>query len=101
MLADEAIHPMLRALVAAAADGGDRLDRGGDGSETGRTGRRPIAAETKGEAEIAGVTLHGKADRIDRLADGRLAIVDYKTGQAPAQKAVAEGFRAPARPARR
>jgi len=31
-------------------------------------------------------------DRIDRLPDGKLAIVDYKTGQAPAKKAVAEGF---------
>ena len=36
--------------------------------------------------------MHGKADRIDRLADGGLAIVDYKTGKAPAQKAVDAGF---------
>ena len=49
---------------------------------------------------IGGVTVHGKADRIDRLADGGLAIVDYKTGKAPAQKAVDAGFRAAARPAR-
>ena len=62
-------------------------------------GREPMLAETKGEAEVAGVTLYGGVDRIDRLPDGRLAIVDYKTGQAPGQKAVAEGFRAAARPA--
>ena len=49
-------------------------------------------AEEFGEAEVAGVTLYGKVDRIDRLADGRLAIVDYKTGKAPRPKAVAEGF---------
>ena len=36
--------------------------------------------------------MHGKADRIDRLAGGGLAILDYKTGKAPAQKAVDAGF---------
>jgi ATP-dependent helicase/nuclease subunit B len=36
--------------------------------------------------------VHGRADRIDRLADGGLAIIDYKTGQPPTQKAVTEGF---------
>jgi ATP-dependent helicase/nuclease subunit B len=91
MVADEAIHPMLRALwsprlmeaigwIAAETE----KDR--------REGRVPIIAEEFGEAEVAGVTLFGKVDRIDRLADGRLAIVDYKTGQAPAKKAVTEGF---------
>ena len=38
------------------------------------------------------MTVHGRADRIDRLADGGLAIIDYKTGQPPSQKAVDEGF---------
>ncbi len=38
---------------------------------------------------LAGVTVHGRADRIDRLADGGLAIIDYKTGAA----ADAEGGR--------
>jgi ATP-dependent helicase/nuclease subunit B len=38
------------------------------------------------------VIVHGKADRIDRLAGGGLAILDYKTGKAPAQKAVDAGF---------
>ena len=55
-------------------------------------GRSPILAETKGEAVIAGVKLYGVVDRIDELPDGKLAIVDYKTGQAPKTKAVAEGF---------
>jgi ATP-dependent helicase/nuclease subunit B len=32
------------------------------------------------------------ADRIDRMADGSLAIVDYKTGTPPGPKAVAEGY---------
>jgi ATP-dependent helicase/nuclease subunit B len=55
-------------------------------------GRLPLAAELRGEAAMEGVVLHGKADRIDRLADGGLAIVDYKTGKPPAQKAVDAGF---------
>src|SRR5687767_13219269 len=55
-------------------------------------GRRPLAAEQRGEAEIAGILLHGKADRIDWLDGGGIAIVDYKTGKPPAQKAVDAGF---------
>ncbi len=91
MLADEAIHPMLRALWSP------RLMEAIDwiAAEVARDkgeGRAPVVAERFGEAEIAAVTLYGKVDRIDRLADGKLAIVDYKTGQAPAKKAVAEGF---------
>ena len=91
MLADEAIHPMLRALWSP------RLMEaiewiGTEVAKDRESGRRPIVAEEFGEAEIAGVTLYGKVDRIDRLPDGRLAIVDYKTGQAPAKNAVAEGF---------
>ncbi|MDZ3832455.1 MAG: double-strand break repair protein AddB [Sphingopyxis sp.] len=49
--------------------------------------RQPIGVEMRGEAVIDGITLHGKADRIDRLADGSLAIVDYKSGGAPSAKA--------------
>lgn len=41
--------------------------------------------EQWGEATFADppFTLYGKADRIDRLNDGRLAIFDYKTGAPP------------------
>ena len=56
----------------------------------------PAAAcrpKSTGETVLAGVTVHGRADRIDRLADGGLAIVDYKTGQPPTQKAVDEASR--------
>jgi ATP-dependent helicase/nuclease subunit B len=36
--------------------------------------------------------LKGRADRIDRLPDGSLAIIDYKTGGVPKQWEVAEGY---------
>ena len=36
--------------------------------------------------------MHGRVDRIDRLADGGLAIIDYKTGAPPSAKAVEKGF---------
>ena len=47
----------------------------------------PLKAEIKGEAVIAGITVQGRADRIDRLADGGLAIIDYKTGAPPIAEA--------------
>ncbi|MGN6848242.1 MAG: double-strand break repair protein AddB [Sphingomicrobium sp.] len=91
LLQDDAIHPMLRALWAPrlleAIDWIAAMER-----ENQAKGRRPLTAEAKGETVLAGVTVHGRVDRIDRLAEGALAIVDYKTGQPPSQKAVTEGF---------
>jgi ATP-dependent helicase/nuclease subunit B len=91
LLAETASHPVLRALwtprlleaidwIAArvAADA--------------ETGRRPIAAEVKGKIAVAGLELEGTVDRIDRLPDGSLAIVDWKTGKPPSKRAVAEGY---------
>ncbi|MFL6721564.1 MAG: double-strand break repair protein AddB [Sphingomonas sp.] len=91
LLAQGTIHPMLRALWAPrlleAIDWIAELER------TNRAaGRRPLKAEVTGEAALAGVTVHGRADRIDRLADGSIAIIDYKTGAPPTQKAVNAGF---------
>jgi ATP-dependent helicase/nuclease subunit B len=91
LLKDEAIHPMLRALWAPrlleAIDWIAELERANQ-SES----RRPLKAEAGGETVLAGVTVQGRVDRIDRLADGSLAIIDYKTGQPPSQKTVTEGF---------
>ena len=45
--------------------------------------RRPFvveATEVAAEAVVEGVPLHLRLDRVDRLADGTLLIVDYKTG---------------------
>jgi ATP-dependent helicase/nuclease subunit B len=91
LLGDSAAHPLMRALWQP------RLLEAIDwiAAEMARnlaSGRRPAAAEVRGKCELDGIILHGEADRIDRLADGSLAIVDYKTGTPPGPKAVAEGY---------
>jgi ATP-dependent helicase/nuclease subunit B len=91
LLQGEAIHPMLRALWAPRLLEAIRWIEE-QVEEDRAAGRRPLKAEITGETTIDGVAVHGKADRIDLLADGGLAIVDYKTGKAPAQKAVDAGF---------
>ncbi|QIK79707.1 double-strand break repair protein AddB [Sphingomonas piscis] len=91
LLEDATIHPMLRALwqprLMEAIRWIGELE-----AENRSKGRRPLVAEAKGEAKLGEVIVYGKADRIDRLADGTLAIVDYKTGQPPRQAAVDAGF---------
>lgn len=91
LLADPAIHPMVRAFWAP------RLTEAIDWiiaslMEDRANGRTVLATECRGEVMHHGVTLFGRADRIDRMDDGTLAIVDYKTGKAPSDKAVVHGF---------
>ncbi|WP_174285406.1 double-strand break repair protein AddB [Sphingomonas bacterium] len=91
MLADERTHPMMRALwqprLMEAIDWiAARL------TQDAQDGRSVLSAEGKGKIEIAGVTLSGRYDRIDRLADGGIGIVDYKTGKPPSATAVRAGF---------
>lgn len=54
--------------------------------------REVAAVESKGEMQVMGITIKGRADRIDRLPDGELAIVDYKTGKPPSGGMVEQGF---------
>ncbi|CAN1562671.1 addB_alphas, double-strand break repair protein AddB [Paracoccaceae bacterium] len=51
------------------------------------TGGDPVLIEEKGAVQLPGLdfTLTGKPDRIDRLADGRLLLIDYKTGAPPSK----------------
>ena len=44
--------------------------------------------ETQGSLQVPGLdfTLFGTPDRIDRLPDGRLHLIDYKSGQTPSEK---------------
>ena len=69
------------------------------GVETARRALLPpshIATEVLGKMEIIRpgrrFTLTGRADRIERRADGALVILDYKTGQIPSAKDVASGL---------
>ena len=56
------------------------------------SGREVLGVETKGAMTFEGVHVHGRADRIDRLEDGTLAIIDYKTGKPPSAAMVEAGF---------
>lgn len=69
-----------RARIAKAADAFLRY--------SANTGGAPVLLEEKGATPVAGLdfTLTGKPDRIDRLADGRLLLIDYKTGDPPSEK---------------
>lgn len=89
--AAERVHPLFRALwqprlIAAL----ERFEAWiAEGAAEGRT---VLASEIDGEMVFDGVRVKGRADRIDRKADGSLAIVDYKTGNVPSKKQVEEGF---------
>jgi len=49
--------------------------------------------------DIAGVRLGVRLDRVDRLADGRLIVIDYKSGAAASFDALADRLRQPQLPA--
>jgi ATP-dependent helicase/nuclease subunit B len=75
-------HPLERSLwrprLIAALEWID-----GEVTALAKENRRVIATEIKGEMKVDGIRIHGRADRIDRNADGTLAVVDYKTGSPP------------------
>jgi len=65
--------------------------------ENRRAGATPVAVETSGKMNIeygAGMpfTLTAKVDRIDRVPDGSLRVIDYKTGSPPTVKQVEAGL---------
>jgi ATP-dependent helicase/nuclease subunit B len=55
-------------------------------------GRHVLVSEAAGDMMVRGVRIHGRADRIDRLPGGGLAVVDYKTGTPPSGTMVEKGF---------
>src|SRR6266508_893412 len=74
-----------------------RIARWFAGWEAERRGKiTALTAETGGRIEIPlgarTFTLSARADRIERLADGGYAILDYKTGQVPTEKQVRVGI---------
>ena len=83
------MHPLMRGLwrprlVAALEWVETMID--------GDPDREVLEVEQRGEMIVDGVRIHGRADRIDRLPGGELAIVDYKTGKPPGWKMVEQGF---------
>ena len=79
-----------------------RLDRIADWVAQTETERRAVRAPVTIATEVAGAIellrpggkfrLTGRADRIERYADGTLSILDYKTGSPPTQKEVDAGL---------
>lgn len=84
VLARETPFPAARLLWLA------RLERAAEHFLTQDTkhGGTPVVLETPGKLRIdpPGFTLVGKPDRIDDLPDGRVHLMDYKTGTPPTEK---------------
>ncbi len=60
---------------------------------TQRDHAAPAAVEVKGSLAITDAfTLTARADRIDRTRDGKLLIIDYKTGTLPTSRMRSNGF---------
>jgi len=82
-------HPLMRALWRP------RLLKALEWVEAriaGEPDRVPTVIEEATEIEVKGIKISGKADRIDVLAGGNLAIVDYKTGAPPSGREVEAGY---------
>ncbi len=54
--------------------------------------REPTLIEKWGAFERHGVEIFGRIDRLDRLASGGFAVVDYKTGGPPSKAQVERGY---------
>jgi ATP-dependent helicase/nuclease subunit B len=84
VLAEQAPWPAARALWRA------RLDRAAGAflAREAASEGTPVIIEEKGGVSLPslGFRLTAKPDRIDALPDGRLHILDYKTGTPPTQK---------------
>lgn len=81
VLLQELPFPAVRALWLA------KLDRAADHflTQDAKHDGTALALETQGALKLDALdfTLFGTPDRIDRLPDGRLHLIDYKTGTAP------------------
>jgi len=89
---DEAqVHPLFKGLwqprLLAAFE---RFEEWID--EAASEGRQIITTEASGAMMVEGIKVRGRADRIDRMPDGSLAIVDYKTGGPPSAFQAEKGF---------
>ena len=89
VLEEESVHPLVKGLwqprLTAALEWASQTIKA-------QQDRQVVAVERKGSMSFDGVTVYGRADRIDRLQDGTLAIVDYKTGKPPSAAQVEAGY---------
>lgn len=92
MLANPALHPALRMLWQPRISSALRWIASETMRQRVEDGRTIAVTEKKGRVEIDNILVHGRIDRVDRLADGRLVIVDYKTGSPPAKMRVRTGY---------
>lgn len=90
--ARERVHPLFRALWQPRLIAAMERFETWIAEHAAEQGRTVIATEISGEMTFDGVKIMGRADRIDRLADGSLAIVDYKTGAPPSKPQVTAGY---------
>lgn len=90
-LAGAQAHPLMRTLwqprLLAALDwvAAQVAEQAGEG-------RTVLFGEKRGEIVRGGIKLHGTPDRIDRMADASVGIVDYKSGRTATGKQVAAGY---------
>jgi len=55
-------------------------------SHSGKARPDVISAEQSFSFDVSGIKVRGRIDRIDRLPEGRVAIIDYKTGNPQTQE---------------
>ncbi len=85
-------HPLMRALWRPRLLGALRWIEAQVAMQADEAARRIITSEVDGAIIVKGVRIHARADRIDSLPDGQLAIVDYKSGKPPSLKQVRLGY---------
>jgi len=85
-------HPLMRALwLPRLLAGLEWIDQ--EVTKLRETdGRAVLQSEVWGDMQVKGVRIHGRADRIDIGQENSLAIVDYKTGKAPSNIMVRDGY---------
>lgn len=91
VLSDKSVTPALRLLWQPRIMAGLRWVAS-EIEAHAKNGREIAAFEVRAEGEISGIRIHGRIDRIDRQADGKLVVIDYKTGGPPAKGKVNAGY---------
>ena len=92
LLTNDTLDPTMRALWQPRMAAGLRWIAHETQRLQDEEGRELVIAEERGQIELSGIKITGRADRIDRLADGSLTIIDYKTGGAPKPPQATAGF---------